>query len=104
MSVFRQQLFQPQQLEAQVLTLRFLSHEVAAARSCGRKPAVCETNKFESREAATAIGLSGMPCRRFAAHDVFLPVFRGLTPTATCGHRFAIPETRKVKFFHRELD
>jgi hypothetical protein len=33
-----------------------LSREAAAARSCGRKPAVSETDKVSSREAATAIG------------------------------------------------
>jgi hypothetical protein len=33
-----------------------LSHEVAAARSCGRKPAESETKKVVSREAAAGIG------------------------------------------------
>jgi hypothetical protein len=33
-----------------------ISHEVAAARSCGRKPAESETKEVVSREAAAAIG------------------------------------------------
>jgi 3-methyladenine DNA glycosylase/8-oxoguanine DNA glycosylase len=38
-----------------------------------------------------------MRCRRFAAQIHYYPEYRGLTPTATCCHRFAIPEWRNFK-------
>jgi hypothetical protein len=45
-----------------------------------------------------------VPPVRFAAQSHFLSEIRGLTPTATCGHRFAIPEWRNFKRRKRGLN
>jgi hypothetical protein len=54
-------------------------------------------NKVVSREAAAAIGRAEISAAASRLRFLFLPVSRGLTPTATCCHRFAIPEMGSSK-------
>jgi hypothetical protein len=90
--------------EKDIPRLRFFevapfSREAAAARSCGRKPAESEAKMSGEPRSGDRNWSRGMRCRRFAAQIHFLPCSRRLTPTATCGHRFAIPETRNFKTY-----
>jgi hypothetical protein len=57
-----------------------LSHEVAAARNCGRKPAESETKKIASREAATAIGRAARAAAASRLKIIFCLVPVGLRP------------------------
>jgi predicted HicB family RNase H-like nuclease len=47
-----------------------------------------------SREAAAAFSRAEIAAAASRLSIIFLPFSRGLTPTAMCGHRFAIPEMR----------
>jgi hypothetical protein len=71
------------------LKLPGISREAAVARSCGRKPAERDEKYSVSREAATAIGLSGMHCRRFAAQNHFIAF-----PPWADAHGYMLPSLR----------
>ena len=67
--------------------LRRLSHEVAAACSRGRQPAVPVESSGKSHEVATA-GVVVACYRHFVANQCWAIRYRGLTPTAICYHHF----------------
>jgi len=64
-----------------------LSHEVAAACSRGRQPAVPVESSGKSHEVATASVV--VACyRHFVANQCWAIRYRGLTPTAICYRHF----------------
>jgi len=56
-----------------------------------------ESSKTAEPRRGDSNELRPLRCRRFAALDLYSHSFRGLAPTATCLHRFAVPQTRNFK-------
>ena len=73
------------------------SHEVAAARSCGRQPADVNTHKPKAPKGAKASNDNKCAAAASRLSNLLRAFSRGLTPTATCYRPFGTPEMRNFK-------